>query len=227
MKVEDLIKHYNGYHVWNFSHPEFASQGGLKEGVCAALCACWIRYHSHNDSLANYISSEQKTYLNKQLARYMARLNAFLNPKGFHVQALALFFKMHGLIPLYSSHERVVLSFPEKEVREKLSYRKKRMTYYKGYEPQIEARIIHSLIGLGNCYAVILFESARSSHVVSVWLGRLRGKVGDATLFDATLGEIWFSSRQDFIRFFSDFFNTFYKPKGFNYSWAVLPFAPA
>ena len=133
MNLEEiLIKHYNGHRVWNFSHSKFASLGGSRKGFCAALCACWIRYHSHNDSLANYIGSEQKNYLKGQLAEYMARLNDFFNTYlniqgyGFYEPSLTLFLKMHGLMPLYSSHDRTVLSFPEEEVLDKLHCRKKK-----------------------------------------------------------------------------------------------------
>ena len=225
MKLEKLIKRYNGHLVWKFSHDNFYSLVGSREGVCMALCAFWIRYHSHNDSLANYIGSDQRQYLNKQLAKYMVRLNNFFNPKYFDRHAFTLFLQMHGILPLYSSHERTVLSFSGEEVLEKLNYRKDRKTYGSGYNPQIDARIIDSLAGLDNCYAVIILESTRSGHGICVWLGKSYDKIGDACLFDANLGEIWFSNRQYFTRFFPDLFNAWYRFKDYYYGWHVLPYA--
>ncbi|UYM17049.1 hypothetical protein [Endozoicomonas euniceicola] len=157
MMLNDLIKQYNGHHVWQFSHLDFASLGGESDGVCVALCANWIRYHSQNDSLANYIGYEQKEYLNTLLAKEMARLNNFINHQGYSHSRLDLFFEMHGIFPLYSSHELTILSYPEEEIVEKIKCRKRRAMFHKGYQPDIETQITSALIGLGNCYAVIHF----------------------------------------------------------------------
>ena len=99
--------------------------GGESGGVCVALCANWIRYHSQNDSLANYIGSTKKEYLNTLLVKDMARLNNFFNHQGYSSFRLELFFEMHGIFPLYSSHEQTIPSYPEEEIMEKIDYRKK------------------------------------------------------------------------------------------------------
>ena len=230
MELQDLIEHHNGHFVWNFSHQEFVFLSGQEKGLCAALCANWIRYHSQNSSLANYFSigPDKKKYMKKQLARHMARLNDFFNLSGTH-ERLTLFFQMHGLIPLYSSHERTILSFPEEEVLERVACRKKMQICCKGHDPEIEIEIADSLYELNNCYAVVVFWSPQrnAAHTICAWLGRLYEKPEDACLFDPSYGEMWFSRRQDFIRFFPEFFSQFYKSKGYRGGWFLIPFATA
>ncbi|MCW7551524.1 hypothetical protein NX722_02465 [Endozoicomonas gorgoniicola] len=222
-----LIREYNGHRVWRFSQKDFSSLGGEPAGVCVALCANWIRYHSHNDSLANYIDPEKKEYLNTLLAKEMARLNNFINHRGYDSYWLKLFFEMHGIFPLYSSRESTLLSYPEEEILENIAYSKKREIYHKEYQPDIEAHITSALIGLGNCYAIITFWAGFNAHTICVWLGWYRDQGGDACLFDPNAGEAWFNNRQDFICFFPQYFRKYYKPLGYMDRWQVIPFAPA
>ncbi|MCW7551523.1 hypothetical protein NX722_02460 [Endozoicomonas gorgoniicola] len=222
-----LIRQHNGHRVWQFSHADFASLGGRPTGVCVALCANWIRYHSQNDSLANYIGPPKKEYLNTLLAKEMARLNNFFNHPHYDSSKLELFFEMHGIFPLYSSREQTILSYPEAEILEKRAYRKKREIFHKEYQPDIETHITSALIGLSNCYAIITFDTGYRSHTICVWLGRSSDQAGDACLFDANMGEAWFSNRQDFICFFPQYFRKYYKPLGFMDKWQLIPFAPA
>ncbi|MCW7551525.1 YopT-type cysteine protease domain-containing protein [Endozoicomonas gorgoniicola] len=224
-----LIRKYNGRRAWEFSQADFSSLGGQPAGVCVALCANWIRYHSQNDSLANYIGSKKKEYLNTLLAKEMARLNNFMNHQGrrYDNSRLELFFKMHGIFPLYSSREHTILSYPEEEILEKIAYRKKREILHEEYQPDIETQITSALIGLGNCYAIITFYAGYNGHTICVWLGWYRDQGGDACMFDPNLGEAWFSNRQDFICFFPEYFRKCYKPDGLIDKWQVIPLAPA
>ena len=84
-----------------------------------------------------------------------------------------------------------------------------------------------ALIGLGNCYAAISFYAGHNGHTICVWLGRSSDQAGDACLFDANMGEVWFSNRQDFIGFFPQYFRKYYKPLGYMDKWYVIPLAPA
>ena len=228
MGIKKLIKQYNGQHVWKFSHGDFASLGGGSGGICVALCANWIRYHSQNDSLANYIGSKQKEYLNILLAKDMACLNNYFNYWGYDSSKLELFFEMHAIYPLYSSHEQTILSYPEEEILEKVASRKKREVIHKEHQPDIETQITSALIGLSNCYAIITFYAGYyTAHTICVWLGRSSDPAGDACMFDANMGEAWFSNRQDFICFFPQYFREFYKSIGYMDKWQVIPLAPA
>ena len=85
---------------------------------------------------------------------------------------------------------------------------------------------------LNTCYVRINFGGTAwgtdAGHAVAAWLGQPSySSGGDALFFDPNCGEYWFENKQDFFRFFPDFYRRKYRsfPMSFDQNWDILPCA--
>ena len=58
MNTEMLAKKHNGIVSWPFNQDRKEVTEYADDGLCAALTVSWIKYHCHNDSLVNHLSSK-------------------------------------------------------------------------------------------------------------------------------------------------------------------------
>ena len=233
MNVHQLIERHNGQLVWSFSQDEDYVLDHLKAAnICVPLSAHWIRYHSQNDSLVNHLDPNRDGAVNTGLLQYMSVLRSFLNPDfvGLSYANLALFLQMHGLLPLYSSYDQTILSFPDgdnsPQLLDTLHCRKERFVREKKYNMDIECSITRALKALAHCYACVSFDGSEYGHMTAAWIGGSNQTEGDACYFDPNFGEIWFKRRQDFFAFYPEYYRKRYKGYGFVFGWRVYPCAP-
>lgn len=96
----------------------------------------------------------------------------------------------------------------------------------------IEHDIALAMRKFNSCYARVNFGGTAffkgAGHAVAVWLGQPSySSAGDALFFDPNYGEFWFKDKQDFFRFFPEFYRATYRSGAlsFNKNWEVLPCA--
>ena len=198
MRVYDLVRQYKGVVVWKFSqnNREVAWRlGGI--GACAALSASWIKYHAHNDSLANHLRAGELGKPDVFTLNNMMFLQDSFESQKNHYSAVKGWLKMHGLIPL--------------TVAEGTSVR-----------PDIEYSIVTTLAKSYACYAYVVFGGKKDGHAAAIWLGGSNYIDGDACFFDPNCGEFWFESKQDFFRFFPAFYQFRRKARKAKEGWLVM-----
>ena len=187
MNLYELARAHNGIVVWEFSQNKKEVNRWLGIGVCSALSASWVKYHAHNDSLANHLGSCGVGKLNTFTMMSMTHLqDCFINKKKGNVPTVKVWLNMHGLIPVRETYGETVYGDS-------------------GYH------IITTLIKYYNCYAYFASGIPEDGHATAVWLGGFDYKTGDACFFEPNYGEIWFERKQDFFQFFPAYFLAEYK----------------
>ncbi|MET4696827.1 YopT-type cysteine protease domain-containing protein [Endozoicomonas lisbonensis] len=131
MKLYELARKHNGIVVWEFSQNKKEVNRWLGIGVCSALSASWVKFHAHNDSLANHLGSCGAGKLNRFTLMSMTHLqDSFSNKKKGNVPTVKVWLTMHGLIPVMETYGQSVSVYGDS-----------------GY------RIITTLMKYYNCYA--------------------------------------------------------------------------
>jgi len=234
MNLNQHAQKHNGVRTWGFSQADLGVWLHYRTmGICAALSANWIKYHAHDDSLANHLGYGGVGRLNVGTLKQIAQEHKDASKTNGSNQRhkLGLWLKKHGIVSM--SVSRYSTCKKEEGGREVLTEMLVRDPIFEKNEgvgdcPNIENEIVNALKKYNTCYARINFFSRRAGHSVAVWLGQPTfSSRGDACFFDPNYGEYWFENKQDFFLFFPGYYRSKYKsfPWNFAHRWEVLPCA--
>ena len=187
----DLVRQFNGVTTWEFSQSEtdILPRTGYT-GICDALCASWINYHAHNDSLANHLRQSDLGIQDVVTLNHALFLHDSFSKEPTY-RGIVTWLNMHGMVSLTS----------DENTSDCLD---------------TECHIVNTLAKSYACYAFVAFGvrnlALNSAHVhtVAVCLGEgpdhSRYTKGDICFFEPNFGEFWFESKQDFFGFFPMYF---------------------
>ena len=234
MNVDEHAKSNRGFKTWGFSQSDLLVWRHYRTmGICAALSAHWIKYHAHEDSLANHLGGGGVGPLNVGKLKEIARdHNNLSTMKGISQRDnLELWLQMHGIKTRQQSRMmtnwkkvKVATSSPIRDMDKKSEAGATKLDVC----PNIENDMVTSMQKYNSCYVRINFGSQSGGHAVAAWLGQptFRGS-GDACFFDPNYGEYWFEAKADFFKFFPGYYRSKYKswPMSFDKNWEILPCA--
>jgi YopT peptidase len=235
VNVANYAAEHRGRKTWGFSQSDLLVWVHYRTwGICAALAAQWIRYHAHEDSLANYLGGGGVGPLNVAKLKEIALDHKIASDSEDSTQAemLQLWLKGHGIYPLARSFavktggKRLT---PGHQPARDMDPKSEAGADSLDLCPNIEHDIVNAMRKYNTCYVRVNFGGKRKpGHAVAAWLGQpTRDRGGDACFFDPNYGEFWFEDKADFFAFFPGFYQAKYKrwPAKFNARWAVLPCA--
>ncbi|WP_426960275.1 YopT-type cysteine protease domain-containing protein [Muricoccus radiodurans] len=244
MHKSDLVQKHGGVRTWKFKQSDFEVWKQYRSaGICGALSAFWIRAHASGGSLVNELGGGDSQYGNtgarKQLNTGLLKEITFYH-KIFsagdgdnQAQGFGTWLSHHGIETLRYSKTKVTSTFrgPVAQSLHGKQHANSGLVPADEADPLIEENIINKGMMLySDCYARINFSGSflgrPAGHCVAAWLGLRAG--GDVAFFDPNFGEFWFPRRDNFNRFFREYYKTTYRrfPTNFTKDWEVIPCAP-
>lgn len=236
MSVKSICKKHGGYQTWSFKQTSMSvlyrtfNDSKTRWGICAGLSACWIRFHAHDDSLANKIGGGGTGLPVSSIYIYgIAGLHASVSDGTGQQQRQGLenYLRAHDIVTLQSSYIRVgtcggnVIAVPD-------SFDATNMDSNVNGIPNIETEIVDGMRQLRSCYARINFGGkalfSNAGHAVSAWFG---SGDEDVAFYDPNYGEFWFQNKADFYEFFKKYYRAKYNNglMRFNREWEIIPCA--
>lgn len=200
----------NGVITWLFDQDDISDYG-----VCASICAHWIRYHSDDRHLATELTRKERGLFNKSrfnkaevrriVNLQLSRLGKREDVTGIISQAMDLqnWLEIFGLRLLFHPVTHRVL-FNCKEYMDELTAKD---SFTQSH------LMVNALLNYTSCYVLIAvhnfdvtnlsLDNPGMGHFLCAWLGDAQS---DVVFFEPSSGEVWFERRSDFAKFARDYF---------------------
>lgn len=213
-----LVRHYGGYHTWNFKQSSMAVtrvtifDSKTRWGICAGLSTEWIKEHANGGSLVNKLGGVDGQSLRLDGIRPVARLHASASGGNGPQQErmLTQYLSQHGVV----TRGRIGIAPAYWPTLNTTAGRALKESYHSRDVPSydIQEKIVEGMQKYRDCYLRVSFGGKafgfRAAHAVAVWVG---GRGEDAAFFDPNYGEFWFQDKEQFFLFFQSFYRKYYR----------------
>ncbi len=229
--LTDFFEKYaaeEGIVTWSFNQDDIISKG--RRGICAALCAYWIKYHSHDQHLRPVLYDDEGKISNS-MVREICNLQDCNGP------TFSCLLDTDGARTILDSHDYMLRWLSTSGI-----YPLRNManhTVLRTFDGGIfidavrtdcctqSHLLVNSLMEYMSCYVYISvnnheifhIKKGTSGHALAVWMGDSKSGV---CFFDPNVGEAWFEHRGKFTKFVRDYLAELML-KGQYYHWYLYP----